>query len=235
MCRFSAMLMAQGGDKTMKDFKLRQYCQLVSFLGRALGPDYEVVLTDLHSILAISNGHVSGRSVGGPLSDVALKILQTNQLPQNSSILNYQGRGINGKILRCSTFFLKTATGRLEGLLCVNFDDSRYHELARKVFGLCHPDSYAGQNVEISQITQTGSETFYSDLSTLIEDMFSRVSGKSDVAGEKLTYREKLRIVLALYQNGVFSVKGTIPEVSARLGVSTATLYRYISKVKKEA
>ena len=54
----------------MKENKLDQYRQLVSFLGQVLGPDYEVVLSDLHSILAISNGQVSGRSVGGPLRPI---------------------------------------------------------------------------------------------------------------------------------------------------------------------
>lgn len=219
----------------MKENKLRQYCQLVSFLGQALGPDYEVVLTDLHSILAISNGQVSGRAVGGPLSDIALKILQANRQTKGSCILNYQGKGINGKLLRCSTFFLKGAGEHLEGLLCVNFDDSRYHELAQKIFVLCHPDSYIQQNVQINQVSQTGSETFYSDLSTLIDDMFARVNDASPGFDGKLSYRDKLKIVSSLYQNGVFSVKGTIPEVSARLGVSAATLYRYINKVKGKA
>lgn len=219
----------------MKENKLDQYRQLVSFLGQVLGPDYEVVLSDLHSILAISNGQVSGRSVGGPLSDVALRILKTNRLSKDSCTLNYQGRGINGKLLRCSTFFLKAPGGRLEGLLCINFDDSRYHELAQSVFSLYHPDAYLQQNVQISQVSQSGSETFYSDLSTLIDDMFARVTCSSDLPDHRLPYRDKLNIVSSLYQNGVFSVKGTIPEVSARLGVSSATLYRYISKVKKEA
>ena len=43
---------------------LRQYARLTDFLGRALGPDYEVALHDLtdtnRSLIAIANGHISG-------------------------------------------------------------------------------------------------------------------------------------------------------------------------------
>ena len=58
---------------------LQHYIKLTEFLGHALGPDYEVALHDLtdknRSIIAIANNHVSGREVGAPLTNVALKIL----------------------------------------------------------------------------------------------------------------------------------------------------------------
>ena len=58
---------------------LQHYIKLTEFLGQALGPDYEVALHDLtdknRSIIAIANNHVSGREIGAPLTNVALKIL----------------------------------------------------------------------------------------------------------------------------------------------------------------
>ena len=58
---------------------LQQYKILVEFLGKALGPDYEVVLQDLTSknnaIIAIANGHISGRTIGSPLTNEALQML----------------------------------------------------------------------------------------------------------------------------------------------------------------
>ena len=48
------------------DARLEPYRVVVSFLGEALGPDYEVVLHDLTSedgtIVAIVNNHISGRT-----------------------------------------------------------------------------------------------------------------------------------------------------------------------------
>lgn len=50
------------------DARLEPYRVVVSFLGEALGPDYEVVLHDLTSedgtIVAIVNNHISGRTEG---------------------------------------------------------------------------------------------------------------------------------------------------------------------------
>ena len=61
---------------TYMDARLEPYRILVSFLGEALGPDYEVVLHDLTSeegtIAAIVNNNISGRTEGAPLSNMAL-------------------------------------------------------------------------------------------------------------------------------------------------------------------
>ena len=54
----------------------QQYSILVDYLGKVLGPDYEIVLHDLtqsnKEVVAIANGHISGRTVGGPLTNTAL-------------------------------------------------------------------------------------------------------------------------------------------------------------------
>lgn len=218
----------------MNEYKINHYKQLVSFLGRALGDDYEVVLTDLKTVLAISNGHVSGRSAGVPISDMARKMVKSHQFSEENYKLNYRGRGANGKMLRSSTFFLKAMGGKLEGLLCINFDDSKYHELAERLFKLCHPEEYFEQNISITQIAKDESETFYSDIPSMIEAMYTKVTGDPHFDSRRLTYDEKLRIVTELYQNGVFSIKGTIPEIAERMDISNATLYRYIKKVKEE-
>lgn len=49
---------------------MKEYCELVGFLGKVLGQDYEIILHDLsnmdHSVIAVANGHVSGRRIGSP-------------------------------------------------------------------------------------------------------------------------------------------------------------------------
>lgn len=60
---------------------LQPYIVLTEFLGKALGPDYEVALHDLtskhQSLIAIANGHISGRKIGSPLTNAALHMLST--------------------------------------------------------------------------------------------------------------------------------------------------------------
>ena len=59
---------------------LQHYIKLTEFLGKALGPDYEVALHDLtrkdRSIIAIANNYISGREVGAPLTNMALSSLR---------------------------------------------------------------------------------------------------------------------------------------------------------------
>ena len=53
-------------DREMK----RHYTLLVDFLGKILGPDYEVALHELlddsNEIIAIANGELTGRHLGFP-------------------------------------------------------------------------------------------------------------------------------------------------------------------------
>jgi len=107
---------------------LQQYVKLTEFLGHTLGPDYEVALHDLtdrnRSIVAIANSHVSGRELGAPLTNTALKILRDKSYESHDYLLHYRGVSADGRILRSSTFFIKQ-NGKLIGMLCINFDDRR--------------------------------------------------------------------------------------------------------------
>ena len=62
-------------DREMK----RHYTLLVDFLGKILGPDYEVALHELlddsNEIIAIANGELTGRHLGSPLSNKMLEFL----------------------------------------------------------------------------------------------------------------------------------------------------------------
>lgn len=217
----------------MNDNQIRNYTRFVHFLGGALGPDYEVVLSDLKSILAICHGEISGRAVGSPLTELTRQIIHSKLYLDEDSKLNYQGVTASGKILRCSTFYMKSPSGALEGLFCINFDDTRYKELADRVFLLCHPDEYVFHNVAISQNKDETSETFYTDIDAVIEDTCRKVLRGKDVDKSRLTYKEKMDIIRELNKVGIFTIKGAIPTVSKKIHSSVASIYRYLSLVKE--
>ena len=102
---------------------LQHYIKLTEFLGQALGPDYEVALHDMtdknRSIVAIANNHISGREIGAPLTNVALKILMDKSYETQDYRLHYCGLSAEGKTLRSSTMFIKH-NGKLVGMLCIN-------------------------------------------------------------------------------------------------------------------
>ena len=68
----------------MTEQMLRQYTVLVEYLGATLGPDYEVVLHEIlpetSRVAAIANGTISGRSVGAPITNAALRMIMQSEL-----------------------------------------------------------------------------------------------------------------------------------------------------------
>ena len=218
-----------------------QYSLLVDFLGRTLGPDYEIALHDLGkkqpSIIAISNGYISGRTIGAPLTNIAMQIVAEQTYKTQNYHLNYRGLSANGKLLRCSTFFIKDERGTLAGLLCINFDDSRYRELSEQIFSLCHPDDYAQQNITVGDIPlsleNNEQETFYSSIAAAADDALNSVMDNSSVPADRLTQDEKMEIVALLSQKGVFLLKGAVNEVAEKLACSPASIYRYLGKLSR--
>ena len=88
----------------MNKVKLAQYTALVKFLGAALGPDYEIVLHDINgkdqSVAAIANGRISGRNVGAPLTDKALRFIADKTYQDQDFLCNYTGRSKDERTLR---------------------------------------------------------------------------------------------------------------------------------------
>lgn len=59
-----------------------------------------------------------------------------NMLCYNNYSIDLEG---DDKILRSSTIYIKDM-GRLVGLLCLTFDDSKFKDISDAIMSLCHPD-----------------------------------------------------------------------------------------------
>lgn len=224
---------------------LQQYVKLTEFLGYALGPDYEVALHDMtdknRSIIAIANNHVSGREIGAPLTNVALSILRDKSYETSDYRLHYYGVSINGKELRSNTMFIKQ-NGRLIGMLCINFDDSRYRAVSNQILGLCHPDMFV-EDVVLPAGPEAGTdvptvrsvpEKFRNSTEAVAIDAINRELEHMGVTADRLTSEERLRIIAALENSGIFLLKGAVKDVAVGLHCSQASVYRYLSQVKNE-
>ena len=217
---------------------LRQYVKVTEFLGAALGPDYEVALHDLtdknRSIIAIANGYISGREIGAPLTNMALSVLKDESYEWQDYRLHYSGVSAAGNALRSSTMFIKE-DGKLIGMLCVNFDDSRFQVFAQQVLTLCHPNQYvqALDQPEESPGDAPRPETFRNTTDAVTQDAIAHELKRLGVPAERLTSDERLQIIAALEQSGIFLLKGAVKDVAAGLGCSQASVYRYLSQIRK--
>ena len=230
----------------MENGSIINYIKLTEFLGMVLGPDFEVVLHDISeqdtSIIAIANGHISGRTIGEPLTDFARQKIEERAYDTEDSIINYPGIVTDKQnIIRSSIFFIKDQHGTLQGLLCVNYDDSRHRALIDKLLKFRHPDSYVESNfvynVEKASAEPKPSfvlESFQESASTVTYNTINQVVRENNVPVKRLTMEEKLSIISALDKKGVFLLKNAIKEVAEQLDCSTATLYRYINMIREK-
>ena len=137
---------------------IRQYTLIVDFLGHVLGPDYEIALHELEDdsnrIIAIANGELTGRHIGSPLSNKMLEFVAGNLYETQNYVLNFESVSATGKTMCSNSMFIKGRHGELSGLLCINFDASRYEELRRRVMELCVSQEVANYPVEGDRLTQ---------------------------------------------------------------------------------
>jgi len=228
--------------QTVPNPLLQQYIKLTEFMGLALGPDYEVALHDLtnkdHSIIAIANSHISGRKLGAPLTNMALGILRDRSYDAADYCLQYHGVSVNGKDLRSNTFFIKQ-NGTLIGLLCINFDDSRYRDVCDRILSLCHPDLFV-TNVLSQNSTSwdealedcPAPEKFRNSADAVAADAINRELDRMGVTPEQLTPEKRLQVIAALEAGGLFLLKGAVKSAAASLQCSPASVYRYITQIK---
>lgn len=233
----------------MTEEMIRRYSVLVDFLGQALGPDYEVTLYDLEpensTIVAIANGRISGRTVGSPLTSTGQKLLSQKQYQDRDYNLNYTSLLSSGKVVRSSTLFIKDNDGVPAGLLCINFDDSRFHALSDSILKLIHPDDFVHHHyfpvpAQTQPAVRPGrpgdppSENIYNDVGGMVKEIFDEVAGTISVPLDRLTQDERTQFIAQLNERGMFRLKGAVQYATERLACSQASVYRYLSKAKKE-
>lgn len=222
----------------MKKKGLEPYIQLVYFLGEVLGPDYEISLQDVrkkeHSLVAIVNNHISGRETDSPLTDLVLKVISEKIYLEKDYIANYNGLVKNNTLVRSSTYFIKEEE-ELIGILCINFDSSRYQNLSKKILSLCHPDTLVEQNYNFNPNLSLLDikETFSGSISDLIDSLIHSSRNGEKLSSKKLSKADRIKIVEMLEEKNVFMVKGAITQTAEKLSCSEATIYRYLNKINK--
>lgn len=128
---------------------MKEYCELVGFLGKVLGQDYEIILHDLsnmdHSVIAVANGHVSGRRIGSPMNENGLRLIRSGAWKDNPEMIRYRGYSKKSNQLLCFARFIKNQEGEPIGMLCINYDYTNSQKLVdslTETAGYCFP---AGQ------------------------------------------------------------------------------------------
>jgi len=210
----------------MKKSLLAFYTRLARGIAVQFGSSCEVVVHDLqagdheHSIVAIENGHVSGRKIGDGPSHIVLQSLQNSEQPLEDR-LAYLTRTRDGKILKSSTIYIRDEEGKVIGIFGINFDISLLAAAADQLRAFTGTESGDAQAEPISMNI--------ADLLDELIDQSARAVGKPAAL---MTKDDKIQFVRMLNDAGAFLITKSGPKVCQYLGISKYTLYSYLDEIK---
>lgn len=204
-----------------------QFClQLARGIARQFGPNCEVVVHDLESndpersIVAIENGHVSGRRVGDGPSHVVLEALRENRTHLDDH-LAYLTRTKDGKILKSSTIYLRDDAGKAMGIFAINYDITLMLAMEESLRSFTAAEVPEREPEHISQNV--------SDLLDELIDQSVKVVGKPVPLMNK---EDKVKAIQFLNNTGAFLITKSGDKVCKFFGISKYTLYSYIDEAK---
>ena len=206
---------------------LDPYKPLVPFLASLCGDGCEVLLHDVsqpkHSVIAIANGFHTGRKVGSPFTDLAVKIMQEKQYEKGDYLSNYNGRS-KGKNFISSSFFIKN-NGKLIGLLCINRNMDTIDDLDNIIAAM-------KKHYNLEEIGTGLEESLDTPIADLLPKMVSDEIKASGIQPQRMTTAERGTVIDNLMRAGVHNMKGAVIEIAKQLHISEPTVYRYIKKNK---
>ena len=203
---------------------LKSYESVVDGLAMLIGSHCEIVLHSLENLtcsaIRIANGEHTGRQVGSPITDLALRMLHDLQGEESNVSRAYFTRAKSGVLMKSVTIAIRNREQRVIGLLCINMN-------------LDVPFSQIMSTFMPPELHQVDSSVnFASSVDDLVaqtlEFTIEEVTNDRNVANNA----KNRQIVLNLYEKGIFDIKDAINQVADRLDISKHTVYLYIRQFK---
>ena len=189
--------------------------RLAQGIAQMFGASCETLINDMkdprHPVLAIYNGHVSGREIGSTL-DVLGTARVLDEQALTADLVNMAATTPDGRQIKSSTYDLA---------LGINFDYSSLATASRVLMDLV--------SVEADLRSALWQEGDTRRLNQLFDQCVAAV-GKPVSA---LNKRERMKVMTLLDQKGAFSYRKSVPYVAQHLGVSRYTVYKYLSELSQ--
>jgi len=209
---------------------LNLYKPMVPFLASLCGNSCEVLLHDISkpnsSVIAVANGFHSGRSIGSPLTDLAIQIYKDDIYKEKDYLSNYSGYAKDRKFVS-NTYFIKNE-GRLIGLLCVNRDTSLMGELDHLINAI--KDQFNLKNANAEEFE----EALDNPAADILRLQVSRAIEEAGISPQRMGIDERVHLVARMRELGVLELKGAVKEVALQMGISEPTVYRYLRRAQEE-
>lgn len=203
---------------------LKSYEAVVDGLAMLIGSHCEIVLHSLEdlkcSAVRIANGEHTGRKIGSPITDLALRMLHDMNGADSNVSKAYFTRAKSGVLMKSVTIAIRNGDQRVIGLLCINMNlDVPFSQIMATFMPPETQDAASSVNFA-SSVDDLVMQT--------LEFTIEEVSGDRNVSNNA----KNRQIVLNLYEKGIFDIKDAINQVADRLNISKHTVYLYIRQFK---
>jgi predicted transcriptional regulator YheO len=205
----------------------------VDAIGATVGSHCEVILHDLRvpesSIVAISNGSVTGRHVGGPvvggpMKDMALSLLDS-AVRESTLSIGYKTETRDGRELRSTSLVLRTPEGKPAIALCINIDLSVL-TMARAFLEELSKTVPANQDVTPGNNVQT-------EVGEVVAQIIREAIDGVGKPPKYMNRDERLRAVRLMHERGLFLIRGGLERAATALNISRFTLYSDLREVRE--
>ena len=208
-------------DASMLEFLLR----LAKALAAQFGPSCEIVIHDLKSndpdssIVAIENGHVSGRKLGDGPSHVVLEALNSGGAVEDR--LSYLAKTADGQTLKSTTVYLRDEHQQPIGIFSINYDITLMLAMEDSLRQFTAPKQ-----------PEEAPEPIAQNVSDLLDELIEQSVKRVGKPAALMTKEEKVKAIGFLNDTGAFLITKSGGKVCKYFGISKYTLYSYIEEAK---
>ncbi len=209
------------------DTRMQPLLPVVRGLAEMFGPDCEVVLHDIgqlpHSIVAIENGSVTGRTIGDVPTDRMLRSLRHADEGQD---VRLYVTSRDGKILKSLAITLRDEDGEAYGILGINLDISELVQAQRLLSNMTSVGRLG------SGAAPETEEIFAGDIREVVAGMITKILNEMGKTPAVMTREEKMDVVKRLEERGAFLVKRSAEQVAEALDLSRYTIFSYLKEIR---
>jgi predicted transcriptional regulator YheO len=214
---------------------------IVPMLAAMAGPHLEVVLHDVskpeNSVVAIANGHISGRSVGssvleGPQNDKGFEAatkLKSSEGAVHSLVEDYVTTTASGRQLKSASAIFRDSSGEPFATLCLNADISGFQVAHGWLERMLKPLVQQAMAPAAATVTLAAEP----QMDTLMQEIIDAAVPVPGGTAASMKRADKIQAVGEMQRRGLFIVKGGVERAAAALNVSRFTIYNYMEQLRR--
>lgn len=201
--------------------------QIAKAIAGQFGKNCEVVIHEISdksaysSIVAIENGHVTGRKIGDGPSHVVIEQLGRGD-DDAADEVGYLTRTPDGKILKSTSIYIRDEAGKIGAILGINFDISMMQMAQDSLCDFICPQQ--SQQKEPERITL--------NVADLLDDLIRQADELIGKPVALMTKDDKARAVRFLSNSGALMITKSGDKIAKHFGISKYTLYSYLDSSK---